>query len=76
MSGDKMRCKNKFCIYHDNGECFVDEVRHDESGKCLRCVYVKISDEEIMKLKEDTVDDLQYLMEGKVKKHHTPGYFD
>ena len=29
-----------------------------------------------MKLKEDTVDDLQYLMKEKVKKHHTPGYFD
>lgn len=71
-----MRCQNKFCIYQNDGECFHKEVPHGENGNCLRCIYVKISDEEIMKLKEDTVDDLKYLMEEKVKKHHTPGYFD
>jgi len=50
-------------------------VPHDENGNCLRCIYVKISDEALEKLKKDTVDDLEYFAREKVKKHANPAYF-
>jgi len=70
-----MRCQNKFCVYQNDGKCFLSEVPHDENGNCLRCIYVKISDEALEKLKKDTVDDLEYFAREKVKKHANPAYF-
>lgn len=70
-----MRCQNKFCIYNCDGDCFVEEVPHDENGTCIRRIYIKISDEELAKLKSATVDDLEYIARAKVKKHNDPAYF-
>lgn len=70
-----MRCQNKFCIYNCDGDCFVEEVPHDENGRCIRCIYVKVTDEELRKLKSNTVDDLEYIAGEKVKKHNNPAYF-
>ena len=71
-----MDCKNKFCIYQSDGKCFVNEVPHDENGVCLKCIYIKISDEELIEKKKNTVEDLEYFAKKKVRKKQSIMYID
>lgn len=51
-----MRCENIFCIYQKNGECILDEIEIDISGKCASCIFPNIDDDYLQKAKAKTLN--------------------
>ncbi|MBE6749522.1 MAG: hypothetical protein E7557_09905 [Ruminococcaceae bacterium] len=63
-----MRCENKFCFYQSQNECIYNDVELDCNGTYKRCIKIKLNDEELKNLKEDSKNDLIYLAKEFSKK--------
>lgn len=51
-----MLCENKFCIYWKLNHCTLDEISLDISGRCLECIYVPISEDELQAARKKCLD--------------------
>lgn len=65
-----MRCENKFCIYQSQNECIYNDVELDRNGTCKKCIKIKLNDEELKNLKEDSKNDFIYLSKEFSKKRN------
>ncbi len=43
-----MKCENKFCIYFSDNECILEEVELDIQGSCTKCIYINLSEKELI----------------------------
>ncbi len=48
-----MRCENEFCIYQEQGECILDDIKLDIIGQCTDCIYVNIPEEILENFKSE-----------------------
>ncbi len=48
-----MLCENLFCIYYSDGVCRLNEIELDIQGNCKYCIYVKISEKELQKKRDE-----------------------
>lgn len=53
-----MLCENKFCIYQANNKCKLKKQELDINGMCKSCIYIKIDDMILEKLKKETSGNL------------------
>lgn len=54
-----MECENEFCIYENNGLCILDKISLDVQGSCKNCIYVNFDDNELKKIKKNTLIELK-----------------
>lgn len=47
-----MRCKNRFCIYHNHGECILEEVDLDGRGCCQEYRSLSLPEEGLRQARE------------------------
>ncbi len=51
-----MKCDNYFCIFYEEEECLFEETELDILGSCKNCIYVRIPDEELKKLRKEQLE--------------------
>ena len=55
-----MNCENLFCIYKKKGKCILEEIHLDIIGQCKECIYIKIEEKKLEKMKKESLLNLDY----------------
>lgn len=42
-----MKCKNKLCIFQENGECLKDTIEIDYRGNCKNMIFMRITQDNL-----------------------------
>ncbi len=54
----QLSCENEFCTYQKQGKCILESVQLDIQGNCTDCIYIKVEEETLNKLKEKLLREL------------------
>ena len=46
-----LECENEFCIYQENGNCILEDIKLDILGQCTDCIYVDIPKNQLEQFK-------------------------
>lgn len=50
-------CDNVFCIYEENGQCILEHIEVDFTGRCKECIFPDINEIILKSKKEKTRRD-------------------